>query len=1509
MTTNTSSRSTSTDSSAVVGDDSHSQNKTPLVDFIGPSKAVKHLFSLPYNTDVNVSVALHNMGNGTLLLDSLGGDDDFIGSGSDDYNNNGGAGVPEGGGGGGASNNNRNNGRRGRLGRRRQRPQGWSIKEEEMLETTPATTHSISNDTTTNRMSHVDEDGNNAEELNQLQLAQKGEDEEHLSLLTYLSLLLEEEKRQQHQNQKVLHEDDGEQDGNVVGDAHVNIIQEQGEEELHSKIGNTALVIPSNAIVVSGSVGSGGTNTTRNVGVPIIGTTTQHEHHHHAASIPSSNNPDNHPNNDPNDPLISKLHPPPQHYLSQYAGVSPPSEPRQYVDWKFHGMNLLIASDAVIYTNGAEEEGNNSAHHHNAVDNNEETTTTTTSMESSIAIRVANACDLKSQMKLHETQLKQLHETSLPPCSYAEALQQVVTPSSSSFEDAPQDDDYDKTAKDENKESGENGMANVKLQTCIIPSCGVVGPEWATNLEWAAQLGFSHHNSDTIMPVSGNNSSSRGVGVDTTPTAESFSSSPVCTVLDTYLDNIMANVPQLALILREHGFVQNIKLMRTEDIPSLMMQYNTVSTLGEEEGPAVHKPPEVFSPEIVEMNAAMLLRFLKTNCTRENSTYLLHRSAGEGQNIQLFDISSISKLRQRKWVWWLALCSYRFACRLEQLQTNNVGGVCDVVTRREYRQRQRSLLHNTLDLLEELADMDDDDNAGNSGGIGGGNGNGKGRRHETIGAAVCEHLADTYLWNDETDGDVAVRDSTKPAPCASSSQPYAKVTVDCLNKAHDHLSNGMKKLTPLLEKAKRDKESPVIEVEALSTQLYGILHKMVNVNLRLADHHLQNYFSSNLIQSLRTAARMLKDATSLLEPLDMIFQQTTENTTNTHLYAMSILLQYAWLWEYCGHFARSFAADGLWRDRGHTCGADLIGLFREVNALCGSIRMQCFGKTGAGGAAQTVAPSANSKKFHWKSKMTTTSNVGVASHGQVSLNSLTGIVILPKDFEQIEASVLQKEGCHEAIGAAKEILDRKSQIKRDKRLVLVAASVCYGHAIDSHAFLASHNNNNEEKDGGDVGKDNATTSKSKSTSTSTSTPRKDSVDALNLISKTPGAIVAPLLRQRLGDACNEIGKVLLDESRAVLLPQVSAPDNKKKISGGSMSNKSFGMSHVSAIMLASAQFWFLEGLEQFTEGKDLRNLALLRCNLCQVCKIRANTNVILPGTSAEVSSRKNNSESYLQEAVDYLVSAHEALGQRDADPVTWDMVSEELAATLLVLGVRRRQSTLSSSSPEPLVLQALRLTPGADKAIVEPMERSCQIYESLGTSRASHQAAAAHYQLALYFSKVWTCQRDEVKTREKLAAAFEHYASAHQYFFQHIQGNETTFVVLSLDISNLYSAVSGERCLSKALLCCLDTRMAFSLSVEPAAREQMTTLADNVEARVSKLLLSLVKIEKENNSKLQAGQMPSEIYKNMYRKVLGHKMMSSGGAGSIDQEENSDNPPYTYQFFELLKGLYDLSKS
>ena len=715
---------------------------------------------------------------------------------------------------------------------RRRRPRSWSVEQQPQQQQ-----HQQHQEKT------LDE---NKDQESRLAVQRRGEK----NLLASLSLLLEEEKELEKSKSGMV-------DGKAVVEKKTNMIQDvsdlvrRGDGDVRTNI-TVAESDPNeeNVMTVGPKLKQNG----------ILANTNASETNTTIFNQTKRNTS----NNDPNDMLADKLDPP-QHYLRHV--VSPPTEPNQYLRWNFQGMNMLVASDANIYTHETPDDDND-----RPSDNSK-----------SIVVKVADASELRTQMKCHQSMvdagtivpvISSARKTLPPPPSYAEALRK-------------------ETLEDDNaKEGSDNatGLENVKLQTCIIPSINV-GNEFA-------EYGFSISPSPSVNDLS---ATSNPVGKETlevptepmtnSPTNSNhvpYSSTPCCTVMDTYLDNIMANVPQLALILREHGFISNIKLMQTEDIPSLLMHPSTI------DGSASYPdtiPEPIFSPEIVEMNAAMLLRFLKTNCTKENSTYLLHRSAGE-PNLQLFDISSISQLRQRKWIWWLALCSYRFACRLEQLQANALSPN-DKATRREYRNRQRSLLHNTLDLLQELADMD-------------------GGKHETIGAAVYEHLADTYLWNDEADGDAGYRDPNKPAPLASLSQPYGKVTVDCLNKAHDHLTKAIGVLNPLLAKAKEE-DSP-IELEAISMQLYGMHHKLVNVCLRLADNHLQSYFSSNLIQSLRTAGRCLSDATFLLAPLNLLGFDKSEDAS----YTKSILLQHSWLWEYCGHFARSFAADGLWRDRGHT---------------------------------------------------------------------------------------------------------------------------------------------------------------------------------------------------------------------------------------------------------------------------------------------------------------------------------------------------------------------------------------------------------------------------------------------------------------------------------------------------------------------------------------------------------------------------------------------------------------
>lgn len=75
------------------------------------------------------------------------------------------------------------------------------------------------------------------------------------------------------------------------------------------------------------------------------------------------------------------------------------------------------------------------------------------------------------------------------------------------------------------------------------------------------------------------------------------------TSLDYWLDNVMANVPELCICYHKEGFVQGYQLVQTEAIPSLA------------------KPG--FHPEVVNECAQSVLSFLRENCTREGGTYWL----------------------------------------------------------------------------------------------------------------------------------------------------------------------------------------------------------------------------------------------------------------------------------------------------------------------------------------------------------------------------------------------------------------------------------------------------------------------------------------------------------------------------------------------------------------------------------------------------------------------------------------------------------------------------------------------------------------------------------------------------------------------------------------------------------------------------------------------------------------------------------------------------------------------
>jgi hypothetical protein len=213
------------------------------------------------------------------------------------------------------------------------------------------------------------------------------------------------------------------------------------------------------------------------------------------------------------------------------------------------------------------------------------------------------------------------------------------------------------------------------------------------------------------------------------------------------------------------------------------------------------------------------------------------------------------------------------------------------------------------------------------------------------------------------------------------------------------------------------------------------------------------------------------------------------------------------------------------------------------------------------------------------------------------------------------------------VDAARTLLDGKRQLARDRRRVLVAACISYRRSVAAYASCVDF-----QKRGGLLH------SSAKRPEDETNDGNLDSAE-LALLN---------LLRQRQGDANNELGKFLLQELRELLSK------------GKGTDDPTFAAAEA---LLASAQFWFQKGLEAFESSSDIRNSALLRCNLCQCYKLKANANFVTSGPTKEKgpggrSDRSLHADACLKEAIQHLQAAHARIGQRDMDPGTWDMVSD-----------------------------------------------------------------------------------------------------------------------------------------------------------------------------------------------------------------------------------------------------------
>eukprot|EP01103_Thecamoeba_quadrilineata_P014187 TRINITY_DN4158_c0_g1_i1.p1 TRINITY_DN4158_c0_g1~~TRINITY_DN4158_c0_g1_i1.p1 ORF type:complete len:1108 (-),score=222.37 TRINITY_DN4158_c0_g1_i1:93-3062(-) len=123
----------------------------------------------------------------------------------------------------------------------------------------------------------------------------------------------------------------------------------------------------------------------------------------------------------------------------------------------------------------------------------------------------------------------------------------------------------------------------------------------------------------------------------------------VLTGLDYWLDNLMCNVPEIAMCFHLNGIVQNYELLKTEEIPDLSNSS--------------------FSPAVIRDTAQDMLTFLKANCTREGRTYWLFKGADEDV-MKLYDLTDLCEANEYRnpFTHHVAMLLFRLAKNLSSMK-------------------------------------------------------------------------------------------------------------------------------------------------------------------------------------------------------------------------------------------------------------------------------------------------------------------------------------------------------------------------------------------------------------------------------------------------------------------------------------------------------------------------------------------------------------------------------------------------------------------------------------------------------------------------------------------------------------------------------------------------------------------------------------------------------------------------------------------------------------------------
>lgn len=883
------------------------------------------------------------------------------------------------------------------------------------------------------------------------------------------------------------------------------------------------------------------------------------------------------------------------------------------------------------------------------------------------------------------------------------------------------------------------------------------------------------------------------------------------TCLDMYLDNVMTNVPELAVALHSKGFIRGLKMTNTQDIPYLNPSNN----------PNIQSDP-LFDPEVIDIDASTIMRFLKENCRREDGTYILCTSPN-GDSLHLYDLGLASMSRQKKFKWMLAMLSYRFAVRL-----GHHSKISTISGRILIRQRQLHLFRSCYDLLQEIKEMGGED-------------------HCTIKAAVLEQMSDIHLSKVDDNNKIVKQNQDSSNTCDMNDnnddisslydEDFCKSTelseaiellsgaVDCLsNKIKDefeninnnvnnedmndeinehfnfnkHNDNNKDEGNKVSSEDIDSDDDDTVVIETLNLQLTGILHKMIQATVVMVIESIKNAKISNCLEYLfklvPSCSLWTNLKTSLLQHWN---HKSIKNKESLWGADMTIIQSLPIIWdllgETCREISKQTAGISLEDSKTREHLRDLVNTWNSLSeAVLEGDMINIMKKT-------SFIVSNNNNSINIINKVKTKSKTKSKNKKKTEINSqaknnwvMWSSSIFPASTSKFPSDITDENDVLSALAVIHNIIapilledsglnihlyDQNQQviilsmsISEDLHVILVmaycflCASISYHHkATGGQAILNKNKPSNKQK-------------MQRAGGTNLKNNDKNN-DKNNLLMSDVS--VCECLR-RLADTCNVIGQRLV---------RISISTHNIYMNKTLEDNNNSGWE-----TLSIAEKIFNSALILFISVNDSPNTATVRCNISSLLRLKSNwismNEININSSIIEINKdlcKLPNPIECLDQAIENCRRAQICIKTSLFTPIK-DAVSQEAALAYLSIGILKRKEyfpnnknelddgIVSNHPTKPFLPNPGGTTTNNinnnDKQHTEEQETS--VITSLTTAlnlfqelRNERQIAAAYFQLGSFFSSIWSYNPS--KASHRLEQALLHYREAHRYsFFLHL---------------------------------------------------------------------------------------------------------------------------------------------